>query len=173
MKTSPLGWIAVALLIGTVLHADEPLWTDNYQKAVERAQTEGKALLLDFNGSDWCGWCIKMRKETLDQPQFKDYAKNNLVLVDVDFPARKPQTQMVKEQNQKLKQQYQVQGYPDLILVSKGGRVLDRVDGYMAGGPSAFIAEIQKHYHGASGGTGPAASPADDFDTFFKKPAGS
>ena len=61
-------------------------WDDDYEKAVAQAKAEKKMVLLDFTGSDWCGWCIKLDKEVFSQPEFKDYAKENLVLVEVDFP---------------------------------------------------------------------------------------
>ena len=66
--------------------SQEAGWTDDYTKATAQAKAENKAILLDFTGSDWCGWCMKMKKETLDTPQFKTYAQQNLVLVTVDFP---------------------------------------------------------------------------------------
>ena len=149
----------------------DPDWTTNYAKAVEQAQTENKAILLDFTGSDWCGWCMKMKRETLDTPMFKEYAENNLVLVEVDFPHNKPQSDEVRAQNQQLSQKYQVNGFPAFIIVSKTGRMLGRQDGYLEGGPTAFLAELKKFYRGAPSTA--SASPADDFDAFFKKPGQS
>ena len=61
-------------------------WDDNYEKALEKAKTEKKMVLLDFTGSDWCGWCMKLDKEVFSKKEFKDYAKENLVLVELDFP---------------------------------------------------------------------------------------
>ena len=145
------------LLFGSALHAEEPLWTDNYKEAAVRAQAEGKAMLLDFTGSDWCPWCMRMHKEALDKPSFKDYARKNLVLVEVDFPNHKPQPARVQAQNEHLAKQYGVDEFPTLILVSKRGKVLDRF-GYTPGGPGALIAEIQRHYHGPAGGKLAAAA---------------
>jgi thiol-disulfide isomerase/thioredoxin len=61
-------------------------WVNDYKKARQEATANHKFLLLDFTGSDWCGWCRKFDKEIWSQPQFKDYARENLVLVEVDFP---------------------------------------------------------------------------------------
>src|SRR4051812_585143 len=64
-------------------------WGDNLQKAQDEAKAKNKLLLMDFTGSDWCGWCIKLNKEVFSQPEFKDYAAKNLVLMEVDFPQTK------------------------------------------------------------------------------------
>lgn len=163
----------------------EPGWTTDYAKAVEQAQTEDKAILLDFTGSDWCGWCMKMKKETLDTPAFKDYAAKNLVLVEVDFPHNKPQSEKVIAQNQKLSQKYKADGFPTFIILSKGGKELGRQVGYLEGGPSAFLAELKTFYKGSpnaaagAAGTGPGlgglggTAPSDDFQSLLHKPAQS
>jgi thioredoxin-related protein len=145
-------------------------WTTHYEEALAQAQTEDKAVLLDFTGSDWCPWCIKMKQETLDTGRFREYAKDNLELVEVDFPQNKPQSDHQKAENQRLAKKFKVDGYPTFVIVNKEGKVLGRQDGYLEGGPRAFIAKIQSVYHApqrSADGTG------DDFDAFFKKPAQS
>ena len=148
--------------------SQEAGWTDDYAKAMAQAKTENKAVLLDFTGSDWCGWCMKMKKETLDTPQFKTYAQDNLVLVTVDFPRRTALSPAVKQQNDVLNGKYHADGFPTYVLVDKFGRELWRQTGYLAGGPTTFLAAMSKSYRpapiAAAGG-----SKADDFDTFFKK----
>jgi len=164
-------FLAAALLISSAVYGfcGEPGWTTDYAKAVEQARTENKAILLDFTGSDWCGWCMKMKEETLDTPMFKSYARKNLVLVEVDFPHSTPQSDAVKAQNQQLSQQFQVSGFPAFILLDKSGSVLGRQNGYLEGGSSAFLAELRKFYTPPPDSAN--ASSADDFDAFFKKPA--
>jgi len=168
MKTSLSGLVAAAMLLcASVPVFAEAGWTTNYEKAMEQANTENKAVLLNFTGSDWCPWCIKMKNETLDKPVFKDYAKQNLVLMMVDFPNQLPQPAFVKAQNEKLSKQFKVGGFPAFILLSKSGQVLWRQDGYLEGGPDAFLAQINKVYHPAP----VAAASGDDFDSLFKKTA--
>src|SRR5687767_6717334 len=89
-------------------------WDDDYEKALAKAKAENKMVLLDFTGSDWCGWCIKLDKEVFSKKEFKDYAKENLVLVEVDFPQGKNQSKKLKEQNAKLKQEFGVRGFPTI-----------------------------------------------------------
>lgn len=115
-------------------------WNDNYKAALATAAKENKKVLLDFTGSDWCGWCIKLKKETFDQPAFKEYADKNLVLVEVDFPQGKSQSPEVKKQNDALQQQYQVQGFPTIVVLDPQGKVIKQQSGYIPGGPAGFIA---------------------------------
>ena len=117
-------------------------WNTDYAKALAQAKTESRPLLLDFTGSDWCGWCMKFEKEVLKTKEFKDYAAKNLVLVVVDFPQAKFQSKKLKDQNAQLQTQFKVKGYPHFVLISKDGTELGQA-GYLEGGPSAFIAKLE------------------------------
>ena len=128
---------------GTFAHAESG-WLNDYKKAEQEAKATNKFLLLDFTGSDWCGWCKKFDREILSQSQFKDFARQNLVLVELDFPRAKPQSPEVKKQNQELAQQYRVLGFPTIIVLNSNGQKLWQYDGYFPGGAEAFIAELEK-----------------------------
>jgi thioredoxin-related protein len=119
-------------------------WLNDYKKAQQEAKATHKFLLLNFTGSDWCGWCIKFDREVLSQPQFKEYARNNLVLVELDFPHTKAQSAELRKQNRQLAQQYEVVGFPTIVAVNSDGQKLWQYDGYFPGGPEAFIAELKK-----------------------------
>jgi len=119
-------------------------WLNDYKKAQQEAKANNKFLLLNFTGSDWCGWCIKFDREVLSRPQFKDYARDNLVLVELDFPRRKAQSAELQKQNRELAQQYEVFGFPTIVVLNSGGQKLWKFDGYFPGGPEAFIAELEK-----------------------------
>jgi protein disulfide-isomerase len=118
-------------------------WDDDYEKAVAKAKAEKKMVLLDFTGSDWCGWCIKLDKEVFSKKEFKDYAKENLVLVEVDFPQGKRQTAKLKEQNEKLQKEHSVRGYPTIVVLNPEGKKVGQL-GYMEGGPAPFIAKLDE-----------------------------
>jgi protein disulfide-isomerase len=133
---------AVIALISTTALAAEG-WGENYEKAAAQAKAEKKLLVLDFTGSDWCGWCIKLNKEVFSQPEFKDYAAKNLVLVEVDFPQTKPQSGEVKAQNAKLQNKYKIQGYPTIVVLNPEEKKVGEL-GYQPGGPKAFIAALDK-----------------------------
>jgi thioredoxin-related protein len=139
--------VAVSVVCASFARA-ESAWLNDYKKAQEEAKANNKLLLLNFTGSDWCGWCIKIDKEIWSQPQFKDYARDNLVLVELDFPRRKDQPAEVKKQNLQLAQQYEVLGFPTIVVLNGNGQKLWQFDGYFPGGPEAFIAQLQKLRHG-------------------------
>ena len=139
--------VAASVLFASFAQA-ESAWLNDYKKAQEEAKANNKLLLLNFTGSDWCGWCIKFDKEVWSQPQFKDYARDNLVLLELDFPRRKDQPADVKKQNMELAQQYEVLGFPTIVVLNSNGEKLWQFDGYFPGGPEAFIAQLQKLRHG-------------------------
>jgi thioredoxin-related protein len=139
--------VAASVLCASSARAESG-WLNDYKKAQEEAKTSNKLLLLNFTGSDWCGWCIKFDKEIWSQQQFKDYARDNLVLVELDFPRRKTQPADVKKQNLELAQQYEVLGFPTIVVLNSNGQKIWQFDGYFSGGPDAFIAQLQKLRHG-------------------------
>ena len=137
----------VAAVIGFAIATfaqTKPGWVSDYKQAQQEAKASNKLVLLDFTGSDWCGWCIKLNKEVFSQPQFKDYASKALVLLEVDFPRQKVQSAETRKQNQELAQQYQVEGFPTLVVLNGDGRKLWQYDGYFADGAAAFIAQLEK-----------------------------
>ena len=119
-------------------------WGNDYKKAQEEAKANHKLVLIDFTGSDWCGYCIMLDRAILSKPEFKDYASKNLVLLELDFPRRKPQSVATRRQNQELAEKYQVEGFPTLVLLDGEGKTVWRYEGYYSGGLAAFLAELDK-----------------------------
>jgi protein disulfide-isomerase len=117
-------------------------WTADAVKAQEQAKNERKLVMLDFTGSDWCGWCMKLKKEVFDTPEFKEYAAKNLVCVEVDFPRKKEQAPEQKKANHELQKKYDIQGYPTIIVLNGDGRKVGEL-GYEAGGPKPFIEKLE------------------------------
>ncbi len=99
---------------------------------------------VDFTGSDWCGWCKRLEQEILSQSQFENYARENLVLLEVDFPRAKSQSPELRKQNQELAQQYQIEGFPTIVVLNGDGQKLWQYDGYFPDGLAAFIAQLEK-----------------------------
>ena len=119
------------------------VWHTSLPVAQEKAKVGSKMLLLDFTGSDWCGWCKRLNKEIFQTPEFTEYAKKNLELVEVDFPQRKKQASELKKANEALQSKFQVRGYPTLIILNSAGKKIGEL-GYQEGGPKPFIAELEK-----------------------------
>ncbi len=135
--------LSAIMLASSTLFAGDG-WQTDYKAALEQAAKENKPVLIDFTGSDWCGWCIKMQKDTFSQQAFKDFAAKNLILVELDFPNSKPQSAEIKKQNAELQKKYGVDGFPTLVLLNSKGKEIARNPGYLAGGPSAFIEWFEK-----------------------------
>ena len=138
--------IAFVFVLGTVsLQAQELYWETNVNKAIEVSKKTKKPMLLFFTGSDWCGWCIRLQKEVLKTPEFTSWAKQNVVLVELDYPRSKPQSNEIKQQNGQLQQIFGIQGYPTVhfatVTETKGKINFQSLGntGYVAGGPTAWL----------------------------------
>lgn len=141
MKKLAIGLLGAALLLQ--VRAEELNWLTDVPKAQAQAKSEKKLVMLDFTGSDWCGWCIKLHNEVFSKPEFSEYARKNLVLVEVDFPRKKQQTADLKKANEALQEKYKIEGYPTIIVLDGNGKQVGQL-GYQPGGPKAFIAELDK-----------------------------
>ncbi len=164
MKKNLLVMLGLAMGVLGSLRGSAGEWETDFAKASELAKKEGKHMLLDFSGSDWCGWCVKLEKEVFKKSEFKDYAKQHLVLVLLDFPRSKPQSKKLKEQNKELAQKYEIKGYPSVILLSPEGELVGKT-GYQPGGPEKYVEHL-KAMLGKGKPAGEAASATD-----VKKPA--
>lgn len=136
-----LGGALLAALTSPALHA--ATWLTDINAAQAQAAREGKTVLINFTGSDWCGWCIKLRNEVFSQREFDDYAARHLVLVEADFPERIPQSAALKQSNKALASKYNISGYPTLILLNGQGKQIGR-SGYQAGGAGPFVQRLAK-----------------------------
>ena len=119
-------------------------WTEDFEAAKTQATEQEKDLLMDFTGSDWCGWCIKLVDEVFSKDEFKTYANENLVLVELDFPRDKTKlSDETKAQNEKLKNEFGIRGFPTIILADNQGRPYAKT-GYRRGGPDAYVAHLEE-----------------------------
>ena len=118
-------------------------WLTSFEQAQQEAKTNHKLMLMDFTGSDWCGWCIVLEKEVFSKPKFQEYASKNLVLLELDFPRAKAISKETLAQNEKLARQYGIQGFPTIVVLNSNGKQVAEL-GYIPGGPDAFIAELEK-----------------------------
>ena len=120
-------------------------WQTDYGKALEMAKSQDKRVLLDFTGSDWCGPCIELRKQVFSRPEFHAYAAKNLILVEIDYPQRKKQSDELKKQNEKLSKQYGIdeKGFPTVMLLDPAGKVIREFRGYDGETTAGFIAWIE------------------------------
>lgn len=149
--------LAMSVVVAFCLNVQATEWETDFAKASTNAVKSGRHLLLDFCGSDWCGWCMKLDKEVFNDKAFADFAKTNLICVRLDFPRQKKLSKALQEQNAELAQKYGVKGYPTVLVLSPTGDLIDTT-GYQAGGAKAYVAYlkavVETHEKNGKQGTG-------------------
>lgn len=144
--------LTLTLLLGLIVAAPAallaeveaaPKWYADFDEAAKVAKATGKDLLIDFTGSDWCHWCIKLEKEVFDQKAFADGVKDKWILVALDFPRAQALKDKIPNQkrNEALQKQWFVQGFPTVFLTTADGEVYGRT-GYKAGGPEGYVEHL-------------------------------
>ena len=126
-------------------------WEVNLEKAQALSVKTGKPILANFTGTDWCGWCIKLKKEVFVKPEFIKWANDNFVLLELDFPKRFMLPVNIKEQNQQLAQAFGVRGYPTIWAFTMSNNAETgkseikglATTGYAAGGPKGWIKDFE------------------------------
>jgi thioredoxin-related protein len=119
-------------------------WIADFDQAAQIAKKEGKDLLVDFTGSDWCGWCIKLHKEVFDFDSFLDAAEKSYVLVALDYPHDEAVKKKVPNptRNAELAKKYKIGGFPTILLMTADGDVFGRT-GYQEGGPDKYVESVK------------------------------
>lgn len=120
---------------GAVEHVSDPaqatindlVWHTSYEDAQQEARSTGKPILAEFTGSDWCPPCIRMKKNVFGTEEFKNWAKQNVVLLELDFPKSKVQSQAIRDQNQQLAEQFSIEGFPTIVFLSPSGVELGKM----------------------------------------------
>jgi thioredoxin-related protein len=119
-------------------------WVTDFEAAKKQAADEKKDLLVDFTGSDWCGWCIKLNEEVFSHAAFKDGVKDKFVLVEVDFPRDESKlSKATQAQNEELKTRYAVPGFPTVLVCDSQGKPYAST-GYQPGGPEKYVASLDQ-----------------------------
>jgi protein disulfide-isomerase len=117
-------------------------WQTNFEQAKNTATEKKQPIMAVFSGSDWCLWCMKLEKEVLTKDEFKNYAKDNLVLFVADFPSSHKLKKETLKQNQDLADKYGVQGFPTVLILSADGKVLAKT-GYRTGGAEQYVEHLK------------------------------
>lgn len=144
-------FLTAFLVLGSLtIQAQELTWETDINKAMTVSKKSKKPMMLFFTGSDWCGWCIRLQKEVLKTPEFAKWAKDNVVLVELDFPRKTQLSAETQKQNNELQQALGVRGFPTVWFVNatkKDGKInLEQLGstGYVAGGPTPWLEGAKK-----------------------------
>lgn len=134
---------AAAFALSSTFAAGEG-WTSDFAAAKKQAASEKKDLLLDFTGSDWCSWCIKLSNEVFKHDPFKEGVKDKFVLVELDYPEDESKlTEATIKQNKELQEKYSIQGYPTILLCDAEGRPYAGT-GYQEGGAEKYVEHLDE-----------------------------
>ena len=141
--------VAAAICVGAASATSTPDgWTDDFEAAQKQAEREDKLLLVDFSGSDWCGWCKKLDDEVFSKPEFLKGVEKDFVLVMIDSPRDKSLlSKKAAKQNPELQKKYSISGFPTVLIMDSAGEVLDKT-GYRDGGAEAYVEylmDVKKH----------------------------
>lgn len=146
MKKIIFTLLVVALMSTNGIAQESLTWHTDMNKAFELAEKENKTLMLFFTGSDWCGWCIRLQNEVLKTPDFEKWAKDKVVLVELDFPRKTPQDKNIQIQNYQMQKMFNVRGYPTVYFAkpektSEGKKNLNTLGstGYVRGGAEKWL----------------------------------
>lgn len=134
--------VVAALTAGSVSAGEG--WLTNIEKAQDLAKKEGKMVLVDFTGSDWCPPCMALKKKVLGTKEFAAYAKKNLILVEIDFPRRKKIDDEQKAYNQKQAKKYGLGGVPMVLVFDSSGKQVHKEVGFRGDTPKKYIEKLKK-----------------------------
>jgi len=119
-----------------------PEWRTDYGEALQLAAESNRPVLVNFTGSDWCPPCQMLKRQVFDAEGFQNFAAENLVLLEIDFPMRTPQPEELKSQNAVLQERFRIEGYPTLVVLDADGTERKRHVGAMRN-PQEFINWVQ------------------------------
>jgi thioredoxin-related protein len=123
----------LSLLLLTTISLSFTQWQTDFETAKRMAREQGKYILLNFSGSDWCGPCIRLKKEVFNSDMFEQFADSSLVLVNADFPRSKKHqySKELQRHNEALADQYNPLGkFPFTLLLTADGKVIQTWEGY-------------------------------------------
>jgi len=141
MKRTLIGvFLALAVVAA---NASDLKWLTSLPDAKAQAKAENKLVFMEFTGSDWCPPCKMLHSEVLESKAFADYASKQFVLVELDFPRKKEQSQELKQTNRKLAEEFKVQGYPTVVILDPDGKELYRKVGYGRDSAEEYIAAVK------------------------------
>ena len=145
-------WLCFAAsILPSEVQSAELIWLTDFSKARTQANAEKKSVLLFFHGSDWCPTCLLLQRQFIESAQFIDYARQRLVLVDVDFPERTQQSDALKQANAALKAKFNIgDNLPTLVLLNEAGETVFQESGYTDGGAAELLRSLQRHAKPAS-----------------------
>jgi thioredoxin-related protein len=121
----------------------EATWTDNFHDARVLAKKERRPILANFTGSDWSDWSIKLKEQVFETKEFRSWAADHVVLMEIDFPKNKAIATETKKQNAELAQKYGVEAFPTVLILDADGNKIGELR-YEAVGAKVWIKKCEE-----------------------------
>jgi thioredoxin-related protein len=134
--------ILVALFMGQFLFAADNIWLTDLATAKKQSALKNLPILANFTGSDWCPLCIKQQNEVFSKQEFIKFAKDNFILLEVDFPEKSKLAPQLAAQNHSLAEKYKIKAFPVVVFLDKEGKFILKT-GYRAGGCKSYISFLK------------------------------
>lgn len=134
------------IAMASLLFMSFTAWEPDFNKALEKAKARHELVLLNFSGSDWCGPCMRMKKEIFENPEFAAMADSNILMVNADFPRNKKNqlTRDLQKKNDALAEKYNPEGkFPYTLLLDENGKIIKAWDGLPDEDATAFAIEVK------------------------------
>ena len=136
--------LLISLVVFFSVNAYSQNWIADLEESKKLAVVGNKKIILVFQGSDWCAPCINLDKKIWNSEEFKEYAKNNYVMLRADFPRKKKNalSEIQQKKNNRLAELYNKNGYfPFVVILDKSGKKLGEM-GYLKISPNEYINKI-------------------------------
>lgn len=104
------------------------------EAALPQAQKEGRDIMLEFTGKEWCPPCIHLRTKILETAEFEKAVGDKYMLVEVVFPRLPAAVAAIPEEqrnaNEKLLVHHRIEtGLPTVLLLDAQGYPYAQVAG--------------------------------------------
>lgn len=124
--------------------ADELVWYDSLESALEQSHTTGKPILTIFTGSDWCPHCKTLEANVLKSSSFRDWAEANVVLLEIDMP-QVGISREVRVARSRVCHTYGIRSFPSVVLIDQEGTAVFKDSGYTGQSAPLWIDMVAKH----------------------------
>lgn len=136
--------LPLCFFLTTLVSFGSNSWVTDFEAAKKQAAEQNKDLFVDFTGSDWCGWCMKLKSEVFDKESFQKGIAEHFILVELDYPRDKSsQSEAIQQQNEALAKKFHIRGFPTVLLLDSDGQPYGQL-GYRPGGPEKYLVEVNK-----------------------------
>jgi len=124
------------------LYSEDILWLTDFKLAKQQSEKEQLPIFINFTGSDWCPYCIKLENEVFSKQKFIKYVKGNFILLKIDFPVKNPLPEKILNGHKKLAEKYKIKEFPAVVFLTKDGEFILKT-GYRAGGVDSYISFLK------------------------------